>query len=348
MKSGYVKENYVSDAAIFETPAPKYWTCALVIFLLVYPLFGSEYMVYLLTVMCITLIGALGLNIVTGFTGLISLGHGAFLGVGAYTSSILTKSIGVPFWVALPCAGLAASFVGILFGLPSLRLKGLYLAIATLAAQVIILFVIRQFPGLTGGDMGLIDIPRPSFFGYVLDTNTKYYYLCLILAGGFLLFSRNLFRTRIGRSFIAVRDRDISAEVMGVNLFSTKLTSFAISSFFAGIAGSLYAHQVISIVPEVFELDLSIFYLSVIIIGGMGSILGTIHGTIFMTMVPEILRMTADMMSGISPNMSALLPHLKLFTFGFLIVFFLVYESEGLVKIWKDIKNYWVLWPFKY
>jgi branched-chain amino acid transport system permease protein len=348
MKCGYPKENYIADGAIFPTPTPKYLTCTFVIILFLFPLFCSQYTMYLMTTMFITLIAALGLNILTGFTGLISLGHGAFIGVGAYVSGILTIHLGASFWIALPCAGIAAALLGILFGLPSLRIEGLYLAIATLAAQFIITFAIRQFPDLTGGDTGLTGIPHPSLFGWIIDSHLKYYYLCLILSAGFLVFARNLFRTRIGRSLISVRDRDISAEVMGVNVFKTKLTSFIVSSFFAGVAGSLYGHQVTSIAPEVFGIDLSIYYLSIIIIGGMGTILGTVFGTIFMTMIPEMIRILGDSMGGLIPSISHLLPHVKLFVFGFVIVFFLVYEPEGLFRIWKNIKNYFVLWPFKY
>jgi branched-chain amino acid transport system permease protein len=234
-----------------------------------------------------------------------------------------------------------------IFGVPSLRLKGLYLAMATLAAHFIIEFVAAHWNSVTGGVNGL-SVPTAAAFGMSLDSDRKLYYLIFALMSLLVFFAQNLFRTKVGKAFLAIRDRDISAEVMGVNLFKYKLMSFGISSFYVGVAGSLLAYQAKYISPENFPITLAIDYLAMIIIGGMGSILGSILGVIFITGLPEALRLATSALSDVFPALVGLFASLKLGAFGLAIVLFLIFEPDGMAARWQKIKSYWRLYPFSY
>jgi branched-chain amino acid transport system permease protein len=258
----------------------------------------------------------------------------------------VTKA-GWPFWVALPAAGLVTALVGMIFGIPSLRLKGLSLAIATMAAQFIIEYAMRNWTSLTGGSSGMM-APSPVFFGLALDTDRRYYYLVWAVVVVATIFTRNLFRTRPGRAFVASRDRYISAEVMGVDLFRYRLLSFGISSFMVGIAGSLWAHYVLVISDEHFHIWLSVQFLAMIIIGGMGHVLGGIFGAVFMTLLPELIRLPADALSGVYPNIFSVINQIREGFFGLVVILFLIFEPDGLAARWQTIKSYWKLWPFSY
>ncbi|MBN2333241.1 MAG: branched-chain amino acid ABC transporter permease [Deltaproteobacteria bacterium] len=344
---GDYKTSYKEDMVLFQTTFSKFWIIAFVLALYVVPLFLGNYVLYVANMICIAVIGALGINILTGFTGQISLGHGAFIGIGAYTSGYLTMKLGVPFIVALPAAGVVTALFGMVFGIPSLRLKGLYLAIATLAAQFIIEYLMVHLEPITNGVLGLL-VDYPSVFGFSFDTDLKYFYLTVSIAILATLYAKNLIRTRPGRAFIAIRDRYISAEVMGVNLFKYKLMAFGISSFLAGIAGSLWAHYVTIITPEHFTIGVSIEYLAMIIIGGLGHLIGAIYGAIFMVLLPEVLRLMSESMSGQFPMIVNMFAAIKEGIFGAIIIGFLVYEPDGLAHRWQMIKAYWKLWPFSY
>ena len=237
MPTGLFHSTYKDDEKIFQTFWLKCWMVAFLLFLFVgFPpvapylsrFFGFSIQ-HMANMIGIFIIGAHGLNLLTGFTGQISLGHGAFMGVGAYTSGILFMKVGWPFWLSLPAAGLVTAGVGMIFGIPSLRLRGLYLAIATMAAQFIIGYAMRNWTSLTGGSAGL-NVDRPSIFGFALDTDLRYYYLILVLAVASTVFLKNLLRTKTGRAMVAIRDRYLSAEIMGVNLFKYRLLAFGIGA----------------------------------------------------------------------------------------------------------------------
>jgi branched-chain amino acid transport system permease protein len=294
----------------------------------------------------IAIIGAHGLNLLTGFTGQISLGHAAFVGVGAYTSAILITRAGIPFWWTVPLAGIMSAFAGVIIGIPSLRIKGLYLAIATIAAQFIFEYVFMTWESMTHGIRG-INVPDPELFGFQFDTEQKFYFITLFFVIIGTLYARNLIRTRVGRAFIAIRDRDLAAELMGINLFRYKLTAFAISSFYAGVAGSLWVSFMNIVTPEHFPLTLSIEYLAMIIVGGLGSILGSIYGAMFMVLVPELLKFGTEFIKDI-PAFQHIFAPLREVVFGSLIVFFLIFEPRGLAEMWRRIKNFFLLWPFSY
>lgn len=347
MNCGLFTTSYREDMAVLFAPAAKLKVAAIIGFLLAFPLFVSPYYVSVANLIAIAVIGALGLNILTGFTGQISIGHGAFMGVGAYTVGVLTTKLGLSFWVALPLAGLMAALVGAVFGIPSLRLKGLYLAIATLAAQVIIEYTIIHWTSLTGGSAGIV--LEPLRLGTLsLGTDTGFYYFALLLTLAAVVFTVNLFRSRVGRAFMAVRDRDIAASVTGINLLRHKVLAFGLSAFYAGIAGALLAGYTRVITPEHFTVDVSVKYLAMIIIGGLGSVMGSIYGALFITLLPILLRALADFAGTFFPGIENLLLAMQTALFGLIVILFLIFEPEGLAKLWQDVKNYFRLWPFSY
>ncbi|WP_096201515.1 branched-chain amino acid ABC transporter permease [Bacillus sp. FJAT-45350] len=347
MECGNYKTSYSKDMELFKIPQVKLRMLVIVILLFMFPLFASNYVVGLATLCAIAVIGAIGLNILTGFTGQISVGVGAFLAVGGYTSAILTTTLGWSFWISLPLAGLVTAVIGGLFGIPSLRLKGLYLAIATLAAQVVILWIIGRASGLTGGGAGML-LSRPSIGGYTFSSHNSYYFLCLTIAILTTIYALNLFRTRTGRAFLAVRDRDVAAQIMGINLFSYKVMSFAISSFIVGIGGALLAHYTMVVTVELYSIQVSIQYLAMILVGGLGSVFGAILGAIFITLLPVGLGFMVEFLTIYMPNAYHMLTSFREFVFGLVIILFLIFEPGGLVHIWNNFKNYIRLWPFSY
>ena len=266
---GNFKESYYQELAIFETDFGRLWILVgLLILLGVLPFISGPGALHILNTIGIYAIAALGLNILIGFTGQISLGHGAFFGVGAYTAAILATKVGVPFVIAVPVAGIVTAVVGLIFGLPSSRLKHLYLLITTLAGQIIIEYILVQWEDLTEGANG-ISIVEASLFGLDLGNDRTFYYVIFVCFTVMTWIAVNLIRTRYGRAFIAIRDNDKAAEGMGIPIFRYKLLSFAISSFYAGFAGALFAYYMISITPEPFNLGLSIELIAMIIIGGL-------------------------------------------------------------------------------
>jgi len=312
--------------------------------LLLFPFMASDYWLYLACLVSINVAGATGLNILTGYTGLVSLGQAAFMGLGAYTVAIVQARWGTPVLFNLLAGGLVAMLGGIVVGLPSLRVKGLYLAIATIAASFIAHFLFANLR-LTGGTAGLTLQPA-TVFGVALDTSFRLYWVIVPVTLLMLLGAANLFRTRIGRAFIAIRDRDISAEVLGIPLLRYKLLSFGLSSFYAGVAGGLWAYFFRVVTPESFPLLMSIFFLAAIIVGGMGSILGGILGAVFMTMVPELLKLIVDLLPGGS-ELAVFLSPVRTMVFGLLIIVFLVFEPQGLAQMWRRLRRFFHLWPFR-
>jgi branched-chain amino acid transport system permease protein len=347
MRIGDFKETYTSDQAVFASPTSRFWLGVLFALLFIFPFVAGDYLLFMANLTGIAIIGAVGLNILTGFAGQISLGHAAFIGIGGYTAAILSTRFHLPFLLCLPLSGAMAALFGIVVGGPSLRLKGLYLCIATLAAQLILEFVFVHWESMTGGIRG-INLPAPAIFGWVLDNDFKFYFLTLALVIVCVSVARNLFRTRVGRAFIAIRDRDISAELMGINLMHYKLYAFGVSSFLAGLSGCLWVNFLKTVTPEHFPLLESVRYLAMIIVGGMGSILGSIFGAIFMTTIPEVIKTILGLIVDVFPTAMRFLFPLQQIIFGLLIIIFLVFEPHGLAEIWRRIKNYFHLWPFEH
>lgn len=345
MRIATAKQNYGADEALLDTRAQRTWFLGMLAAFALFPFALDTHWSFLACVVAINVIATTGLNVLTGYTGLVSLGHAAFIGVGAYTVAIMETRLGAPFPISLLAAGSVAAAIGVLVGIPSLRVKGLYLAIATIAASFILNFIFANW-SLTGGHSGL-SLPPASWFGFELDTPFKLFWLIVPIAVLMVLGAANLFRTRIGRAFIAIRDRDISAELLGIPLLRYKLISFGLSSFYAGLAGGLWAYFYRSVTPESFPLEMSIFFLAAIIVGGMGTILGGIVGAVFMTLVPELLRLLVGVLSGYVDNAIVLLAPVRTMVFGLLIVGFLLFEPRGLAEIWRRIRRFFHLWPFK-
>lgn len=345
MRIGDYRQTYEHDESIWPTAVQRAWLAALLLALALFPLVGGTYLVSLMCVLGIHLIAATGLNIMTGHTGLISLGHAAFMGVGCYTAAWLAQR-GAPVFVVLPLAGAMAAALGIVVGLPSLRIKGLYLAVATLALQFLMVFVFREWESVTGGVRGT-NVPAAEFVGLTLNTDARMAWLIMVCAALLLLGARNLMRTRVGRAFMAIRDKDISAEVLGINLLRYKLSAFALGSFYAGVAGALLGYFYRAMTPEYFTLQLSIFYLAAIIVGGLGSLLGTILGSVFMTLVPEALRALVAVAAQYTPRATEILSPIQQVVFGVLIMGFLVFEPHGLQEIWRRVRRFFHLWPFR-
>ena len=340
------KVSYREDTALFQNRWVKSWLAIFIVAIIVLPFLMSRYQLSILNEMGIAVIGALGLNLLIGYTGQISLGHGAFVAIGAYTTGLLAGTLGVPFIVSLPLSGLMAALLSLVVGVPSLRLKGLYLALGTLAFGFIVEYVLFHW-GLTKGDMGMA-VPKIGTGGFLIETERQYFYLIIFFAALATLVAKNLVRTKIGRCFVAIRDRDIAAEAMGISLAKYKIMAFAVSAFYAGVAGCLMAYYQKWIVPGNFDVTLSIAYIAMIVLGGMGTILGAILGAILITGIPHGIVYLTDTVRGTYPNLSGLIVDLKLGIFGLVIVLTLLFEPQGLFGIYRRIKIYWKTWPFKY
>lgn len=355
--AGDFRTTYAADRTIFPTRGSLYALLAGLAVLCILPLqigganVVSSYWLALIIQIAIYGIAALGLNILVGFTGQISLGHAAFFGFGAFASAFLSGKLGIPVALAIPLAGLVTALVGIIVGLPAARLKGLYLAIATLASQ----FVLQDFFGraqwFTGGAAGA-SAESYSLFGLALSGDRKYIYVVLAHLVVMYVFAANLMRTRDGRAMVAVRDHYLSAEIMGINLTYYRILAFGISSFYAGVGGALMAHYTGFVSAEAFDLLQSINFLAMVIIGGLGSVMGSIMGAAFILYLPELMQGIVKFIQGLGIGQGAAftegLAYMKEMAIGLAIVLFLVFEPDGLAARWRKIKAYWKLYPFSY
>jgi branched-chain amino acid transport system permease protein len=352
-ETGVFHESYAADMALFPIPLDRWAVIALLLLACVgIPLLADQYWIGSLIIpFLIFSLSAQGLNFLTGYAGQLSLGHAAFMGVGAYGAVILYARHGAPLLPSLLGGGLIAALVGMLFGLPALRIKGFYLAVSTLAAQFIIEWVITHVRWIGGGVFATIDTPPLWVGGWLIDTPVEKYYLTLAIVVGLTLFGKNLMRSRIGRAWMAIRDRDIAAEMMGISLFRYKLLAFAVSSFYAGVAGGLmsFAYYAAANIEE-FNLLLSFRLLGMIIIGGMGSILGSFLGAGFIVLLPILINQLLGVFGKMAGRLvtTDLLANTEFMVFGALIIFFLIVEPLGLVRLWQTLKNYLRLWPFPY
>jgi branched-chain amino acid transport system permease protein len=348
--AGDFRSSYRADTTIFPTRNSRLAVVAGVALLCAAPLVFGRYELGLLITIGFSAIAALGLNILVGFTGQISIGHAAFFGFGAFASALLVEHH-VPVPIAIWGAGLMTAIVGLVFGAPAARLKGLYLAIATLAAQFILEDFFARARWFSGGVAGRVTEPY-ELFGLRLDREETYFYV--VLAHVVILFvaAANLMRTRDGRALIAVRDHYLSAEMMGINLAYYRTLSFGIASFYAGVAGALYAHYLLFVSVEAFNILYSIQFLAMVIIGGLGSVMGSMMGAAFMVLLPEIVQSGADLLAGGAIDralrLGASISFLREMAIGAAIILFLIFEPNGLAHRWKMIKAYWKLYPFSH
>ncbi len=347
MRCGQFRTTYEADTTIFPTPMSRNFAIGAVVILILAPLVLNAYFLNLLIQIGYYGIAALGLNIVVGFTGQISLGHSAFFGFGAFASAYLNNRFGIPVFFCIPMAGVLTMLLGLVVGIPAGRIKGLYLAIATLASQYILEDFFARADWFTGGSSGAMAAPV-SFFGWMLNTDKTYFYVVLFYVVVMYLLGSNLLRTRDGRAFVAVRDHYLSAEIMGINLTWYRILSFGISSFYAGIGGALFGHYLGFVSTEGFTIIVSIQFLAMVIIGGLGSVMGAMLGTAFMVLLPEVMEAVVSHAGGASQGMAQALAYIKQMSIGLAIILFLIFEPDGLAHRWRLIKAYWKLYPFSY
>ncbi|MBL7061854.1 MAG: branched-chain amino acid ABC transporter permease [Dehalococcoidia bacterium] len=343
---GTFSTTYEFDKAIIKTRAHWIVLALAITLAFAFPTFSHPYLIHVVNFVFISIIAALGLNILSGCAGQISIGHSAFMAVGGYTSAVITYTLGASFWLALPCAIVAAGLVGLIFGLPSLRLKGFYLLLSTLAAQFIIVYIVAHLD-ITGGLAG-IDVPYAQLGNIVFNTDKSFYYIILVVLILATFCARNLVRSKVGRAFIAVRDNDLVAEVMGVSLFRYKLLAFFIGCCYAGAAGSLWAHWHGYVCPEQFSLMMSVWLLGYIIIGGMGTTVGPFLGTILVLGLTEGLSTLVTGLGTTYPHLLDIIAPLKDLIFGIMLALFLILEPRGLAHRWYMMKSWYSLFPFSY
>lgn len=363
--AGTFDTNYEQDLKINRTPLSRIMANGLFLALLAVPLLTSEGPLGLSIIpsawigtivrIAIYSIAVIGLNILMGYTGQISLGQAAFMGVGAYSAAIMAREWGMPFFLAVPLAALFTACIGLLFGLPSLRVKGFYLAMATLAAQFIIPWVLRYpLAPITNGSRPLT-VPEPMIGNISFAPQVSMYYLAIPLAVLLAFLARNVTRTRTGRAFISIRDNDLAAELLGINVFSYKLQAFFLSSLYAGIAGALWAFDVGSLSVDKFRLNLSIEFLAMLVLGGAGFSLGPLFGVSFLLILNE--NVIPSIVSSLKVTLPQLLPFISAanveaalvpMLFGFALIIFLILEPRGLAYRWEILKIAWKIRPYSY
>lgn len=348
-EAGQFKTSYQADSQIFPIRQDRIAIAVLLLLaFLVVPSLATPYMFSAILIpFLIFSLAALGLNILTGYAGQLSLGSAAFMAVGAFASyNFVLRIPGIPVLLAFVLGGLCAAAVGIAFGLPSLRIRGFYLAAATLATQFFVVWCLTKVQWFTNySSSGVITAQEIVIFGSAFNTPLKKYLLTLCIVSLMAVLAKNMVRSNVGRSWMAVRDMDVAAEVIGFRPMRTKLLAFAVSSFYCGVAGALYAYAYLGTVePEAYNLDLSFRILFMIIIGGVGSILGSFLGSAFIILLPVLLNVLVHALS-LPTNVAS---NLELMVFGALIIFFLIVEPHGLARLWQIAKEKLRLWPFPY
>jgi branched-chain amino acid transport system permease protein len=347
-----MKRDYYEDVRLISSPVVAFWFAALLVFLYLFPSFVDNYYIYVANYIAINIIVVTGLNLLVGYTGQISLGHAGFFAIGAYGTVILMAKAGFPFLLALPCSALVAAGFGFLLGLPALRLEGPYLSIATLGFGLTITQIIGRIE-LFGGREGL-HAPDIVMGPWIIDTDKEFYFLLITVTILLLLFMRNLIKTRVGRAFIAIRDADIAAQTMGVNIVYYKTLAFAVSAFYAGIGGGLYAFVLKFIEPEIFSLMMSIMFLAMVVVGGLGSMMGSIAGAALLCWLDLKLRnildipYVGDWLETLSKSWFSItgVSNIQFIVFGSIMILIMLFEPLGVYGVWLRTKRYWRTWPF--
>jgi branched-chain amino acid transport system permease protein len=348
MRSGFFKERYAQLVVLTDSPAVKLWTGVLLLVLMAAPWWLSSFLLSHLTVILFTLIGALGLMVLTGFAGLISLGHVGFLMLGGYAYAIAVSRWGLPPEFALLLSAVVPALFGLVVGLPSLRLHGLYLAITTLAFSHIVSAAILAGGKFTGAGRGIM-VNRPVMLGFDLGSDRAFYWFCLLMCILSVLVTLNLRRSFVGRALVAIRDNDIAARTMGINLVRFKLLAFLISAALTGVAGALMGMYLSIVSVEGYPFLLSIEALAIIIVGGIGSVLGAVLGTLFIMSMPELMSALMALLGGrLADVMTTSAHEIKSVLYGLAIIGFLRFDPRGLRGIWHDIRHAWVYWPLRF
>ena len=343
--SGYFRTSYLRDMRLVDTRTQAVSLAVFLAALVVYPFVVSPFLLDLANQLFLAAIGAVALMLLTGYAGLVSLGHAGLLAAGAFTAGILFKELNAPVWVTLPAVALVGALLGVVFGLPSLRLRGLYLAVSTLALHFVVVYLGGEYETERGFSTGIV-IDPPSLFGFTLYDPLAWYFVLLACAAATVLLSLNLLRTRTGRAWRAIRDHETVAEALGIDVPRYKLAAFVVSSTLTAIAGALFAYYRGFVSVEAFSLFLSIQYVAMVIIGGMGSILGALLGAAFVTLFPYAIEWTLAALP-VPAAFANQVFAVNYAAFGLVMALFLLFEPGGLVAIWRRIRDWFLLWPFK-
>lgn len=346
--SPYLKTSYRRDMRLeaFDTPFRRFWAVMGILFALVFPIWASDYFIHIANLIAIACIGAVALNLVCGTAGLLSLGHAGFMAAGAFTTAILTVNFQMPVWLVVPMSAMVGGLLGFIAGLPALRLKGIYLGLSTLAMHYIIYYGCSEYQFHGGFGFG-INIKDPTVGSLVIGGDATWYFILWSLVAVIALFVRNLIRTRPGRAWMAIHSRDIAAQAAGIPIGRYKVVAFVVSGAITGVAGSIYAYYTNVASVEEYNFLLTIQYLAMIIVGGLGSVLGAIFGALIITVLPFILMYVFGFLE-VSGAMKDFFFAVQSGFFGIVIVLFLVFEPLGLLEIWRRCRDYFMLWPFKY
>jgi branched-chain amino acid transport system permease protein len=345
-QSGYFRTGYAQDFRLVETRLQRLALAVFAVLLFGFPFGASAFQLDLACQVFLAAIGALSLMLLTGYAGQISLGHAGLLAAGAFTAGILFKELNAPFWVTLPASAVVGALLGVVFGLPSLRLRGLYLAVSTLALHFVVVYLGGEYEAKRGYSTGIV-IDPPQLLGHVLTDPRAWYFVLLAAAAAALMVCVNLLRSRTGRAFGAIRAHETVAEALGINVAAYKLLAFVVSSALTAVAGALFAYYRGFVSVEAFSLFLSISYVAMIIIGGMGSLLGALLGAVFVTLFPYLIEAALLALPGAQRYAGEVFA-VNYAAFGLVMVLFLVFEPLGLVGIWRRIQSYFLLWPFRH
>jgi branched-chain amino acid transport system permease protein len=344
--SGYFRTDYRQDVLLVETRLQRSSLAILALCIFVFPFLASAFQLDIACQILLAAVGALSLMLLTGYAGQISLGHAGLLAAGAFTTGILFKEVGAPFWVTLPASAVVGALLGVVFGLPSLRLRGLYLAVSTLALHFVVIYLGGEYEATRGFSTGIV-IEPPQIAGFSLTDPRAWYFVLLAAAAATLMLCINLLRSRTGRAWGAIRAHETVAEALGINVAGFKLLAFVTSSAITAVAGALFAYYRGFVSVEAFSLYLTINYVAMIIIGGMGSLLGALLGAVFVTVFPYLTEAALLSLPGAQGYAGEIFA-MNYAAFGLVMIFFLVFEPLGLVGIWHRIQNYFLLWPFRH
>ena len=344
--SGYFRTGYAQDLALVETRLQRAGLAAFVAALVGFPLLATPFQLDLACQVFLAAVGSIALMLLTGYAGQVSLGHAGLIAAGAFTAGILFKELSAPFWVTLPAAAAVGALLGVVFGLPSLRLRGLYLAVSTLALHFVVVYAGGEYETRRGFSTGIV-IDPPQILGYPITSGRHWYFVLLAAAAATLLIAVNLMRSRTGRAFRAIRAHETVAEALGIDIARTKLVAFVISSAMTAVAGALFAYYRGFVSVEAFSLFLSIQYVAMIIIGGMGSLLGALLGAVFVTLFPYVIEGALAALPG-AQRYAGMLFAVNYAAFGVVMIAFLLAEPAGLVGIWRRAQSYFLLWPFRH
>lgn len=347
LPAGCYAENYAKDQALIRTLPQQVWFMAFMILICSLPFWGGGKIVGIMNIIAIMVIAVVGLQITIGYAGQINIGQSAFMGVGAYICGALTLHFHMPIWVTIPAAGMSAALFGSIFGLAAARIKGFYMALTTLAAQFIFHFIMMKLPeGWFGQSKGL-RLDPVSLFGLQIDSDTRMYFLIIGVAILMVYGAWGLVRSKTGRALVATRDNDNAAEIIGINISYYKALAFFIGAFYAGVSGSLWAYYIRYIQSDQFTLWMSVWYVGMLIVGGMGTIQGAIIGTVIVQLLQELISYSGTQLTEILPAIGGQLIFSSMnMLLGGIIILFVIFEPRGVVHRWNIVKESYRIWPF--